>query len=138
MEKDNMLELKDKFDKDYFKKLNKLAMVKDCELTEEDYINISEKLTTLFDEFKEKNKNDIINKNTLNRVERAELGVIIAFKCNDKVFSGKIIKKSSKLKKLIVECVDKRKYIVSFENVVWVKTGKRFPRWVIEMFRINK
>lgn len=61
----------------------------------------------------------------------AKVGALIAFKLdNGKVKSAKIIKKSTSKRRLKVETEYGAVYIVSYDDVLWVRTGKRWPRGV--------
>lgn len=64
-------------------------------------------------------------------IENAEIGALVAFRLpSRKVKSAKIIKKSSSKRKLKLETEYGAPYIVSYDDVVWVRTGKRWPRGV--------
>lgn len=70
------------------------------------------------------------------RVEGIEIGALVAFKLsNGKVKSAKVSRKSSKNKKLKVETEYGATYIIAFEDVIWVKSGKRWPRGVYMMLK---
>lgn len=69
-------------------------------------------------------------------VENIAIGTIVAFRTqNGKVKSAKVINKSSKYRKLKLETKYGAKYIVGYEDVIWVKTGKRFPRGVYNLLK---
>lgn len=64
------------------------------------------------------------------------IGTIIAFKVDSKkdiYLSGKIIERNEKERCFKVETRKKDIYKVKFESVLWVKTGKRWPRKVFEL-----
>lgn len=65
-----------------------------------------------------------------------QIGTIVAFKLSDnKAKSAKVIKKSTKNRKLQVETSYGAQYIIPFENVIWVKTGSRWPKGVYNMLK---
>lgn len=69
-------------------------------------------------------------------VDRVEKGTIIAFNVGgNKVKSAKVVKKSSKEK--LLKCVTSygKEYIVRYEDVIWVKTGMRWPRGVYNLLK---
>ena len=69
-------------------------------------------------------------------VENIEIGTIVAFKLsNGKVKSAKVVKKSTKNRKLKLETDYGAEYIVPYENVIWVRTGKRWPKGVYNLLK---
>lgn len=69
-------------------------------------------------------------------IENIEIGTIIAFRLsNGKVKSAKVTRKSTKNRKLKLETDYGAEYIISFEDVVWVRTGKRWPRGVYKLLK---
>lgn len=69
-------------------------------------------------------------------IEGAVVGTIVAFRLpNGKVKSAKIIKKSTKRRQFMLETDYGAQYITSYENVVWVRTGKRWPRGVYRLLK---
>ena len=69
-------------------------------------------------------------------IEQAAIGTIIAFRLpNGKVKSAKIIKKSTKNRRLMVETEYNAQYVVEYDNVVWVRTGDRWPRGVYKLLK---
>lgn len=69
-------------------------------------------------------------------VETVEAGALVAFRLsNGKVKSAKVMKRSSKNRKLKVETEYGASYIVSYEDVLWVRTGKRWPRGVYNLLK---
>lgn len=69
-------------------------------------------------------------------IENVDIGTIIAFRLsNGKVKSAKVTRKSTKNRKLKVETDYGAEYIVSYEDVVWVRTGKRWPRGVYRLLK---
>lgn len=69
-------------------------------------------------------------------IENIDIGTIIAFRLsNGKVKSAKVTRKSTKNRKLKLETDYGAEYIISFEDVVWVRTGKRWPRGVYKLLK---
>ena len=69
-------------------------------------------------------------------VERVELGTLVAFRLsNGKVKSAKVVRKSTKNRKLKLETDYGAVYVISFEDVVWVRTGKRWPKGVYKLLK---
>lgn len=71
-----------------------------------------------------------IDEQKLSYIEHAEIGTIVACKVDGKVKSAKIIKRSSKKKCFMVETAYGAQYIVPYENVIWVRTGSKWPKGV--------
>lgn len=70
----------------------------------------------------------------MNYVEKADVGTIVAFRLNNgKVKSAKITRKSSKQKLLEVETVYGAVYKIKYEDVIWVRTGKTWPKGVYRL-----
>ena len=69
----------------------------------------------------------------LEYIKDAEVGVLVAFRFRDKVRSGKIIRKQDGL--LVIETHNGTTYNVLYEDVVWVKTGDRWPKQVFNMLK---
>lgn len=69
-------------------------------------------------------------------VSTAEIGVIVAFKDQSgKVRSAKVINKSSSGEKLKVVTAYGKEFVVPYGDVVWVKTGDRWPRGVYDLLK---
>ena len=69
-------------------------------------------------------------------VDRVEKGTVIAFNVGgNKIKSAKVMKKSSKEK--LLKCVTSygKEYLVKYEDVIWVKTGLRWPRGVYNLLK---
>ena len=63
------------------------------------------------------------------------VGTLVAFKTNGKVKSAKIIKKSTKNELALVETKVGKQYRINYDDIVWVKTGKRWPRGVYNLLK---
>ena len=75
-------------------------------------------------------------KRKMRYIESAEIGVIVAFRLpNGRVKSAKVVKKSTKNRKLKLETSYNAEYIVSYDDVIWVRTGKRWPKGVYELLK---
>lgn len=69
-------------------------------------------------------------------IENIDIGTIVAFRLsNGKVKSAKVTRKSTKNRKLKLETDYGAEYIVSYEDIVWVRTGKRWPRGVYKLLK---
>lgn len=69
-------------------------------------------------------------------IKTAEKGTIMAFKLPDgKVKSAKMVERSLKREKLKLETAYGRQFVVSFSDVIWVKTGERWPKGVFNLLK---
>ena len=69
-------------------------------------------------------------------IENIDIGTIVAFRLsNGKVKSAKVVRKSTKNRKLKLETDYGAEYIVSYDDIVWVRTGKRWPRGVYKLLK---
>lgn len=69
-------------------------------------------------------------------IENVDIGTIVAFRLsNGKVKSAKVTRKSTKNRKLKLETDYGAEYIVSYDDIVWVRTGKRWPRGVYKLLK---
>lgn len=69
-------------------------------------------------------------------IENIDIGTIVAFRLsNGKVKSAKVARKSTKNRKLKLETDYGAEYIVSYDDIVWVRTGKRWPRGVYKLLK---
>lgn len=69
-------------------------------------------------------------------IENIDIGTIVAFRLsNGKVKSAKVTRKSTKNRKLKLETDYGAEYIISYDDVVWVRTGKRWPRGVYKLLK---
>lgn len=65
-------------------------------------------------------------------IERIKIGSIIAFKIYNKAISGKIKQIGSNF---LVETKNGKTFAIKKEDILWVKTGSRWPRFVFEMLK---
>ena len=69
-------------------------------------------------------------------VDTAKVDMIVAFKLpNGKVKSAKIVKRSTAKRRFMVETKYGAQFIISFDDVVWVKTGTRWPKHVYNLMK---
>ena len=72
----------------------------------------------------------------MNYIKTVNPGVLVAFKLPDgKVLSGKMINRSVSRKVLKLEDKQGKEYIVPFSDVLWVKTGRIWPKGVYELLK---
>lgn len=78
-------------------------------------------------------KSASVDENKMRYVRDIDIGVLVAFTINGRVKSAKVLKKSSA--KQVLKLEDKRgqDYIVPYSDIIWVRTGKRWPRGVYEL-----
>ena len=80
--------------------------------------------------------NEIDMKQKMRYIENISIGTLVAFRLsNGKVKSAKVVRKSTKNRKLKLETDYGAEYIISFDDVVWVRTGKRWPRGVYMLLK---
>ena len=75
-------------------------------------------------------------KTTLDYLENATEGTLVAFtrgKNKDVAMSGKFVEFNSD-GKVLVESKLGTVFRLNPENIIWVKTGTRWPRWVFSLF----
>lgn len=73
---------------------------------------------------------------TKNYIDEAEVGMLVAFRTDKgKVKSAKIIRKSSSEHKLLLETKYGAQFIVDYQDVIWVNTTGRWPRWVFNLMK---
>ena len=87
-------------------------------------------------EEKKSANSDVDMKQKMPYIENIEIGTLVAFRLsNGKVKSAKVTRKSTKNRKLKLETDYGAEYIVSFDDIVWVRTGKRWPRGVYKLLK---
>lgn len=72
----------------------------------------------------------------LNYIETVPLGTLVAF--NDekgKARTAAIVERNVEEKTLVVETEFKKKFNVTFDNVLWVKVGTRWPKGVYNLLK---
>jgi len=69
-------------------------------------------------------------------IESAQIGTIVAYRTeNGKVKSAKIINRSTSKRRFKVETKYGAQSVISFDDVVWVKTGTRWPKGVYNLMK---
>lgn len=88
-------------------------------------------------EVKEENESANVNmEQKMSYIENIDIGTIVAFRLsNGRVKSAKVTRKSTKNRKLKLETDYGAEYIVSYDDIVWVRTGKRWPRGVYKLLK---
>lgn len=90
-------------------------------------------------ESKDENKSASIEVNMeqkMHYIENVDIGTIVAFRLSSgRVKSAKVVRKSTKNRKLKLETDYGAEYIISYDDVVWVRTGKRWPRGVYKLLK---
>lgn len=69
-------------------------------------------------------------------IESATVGKFVAFRLpNGKVKSAVIIKKSTSGRKFLVETAYKAQHIVGYNDIVWVRSGERWPAGIYRLLK---
>lgn len=69
-------------------------------------------------------------------VEDAKVGTLVAFRCDTgKIKSAMIVKRSTSKRRFLLETKYGAKYKVSFDDVLWVRTNKRWPKGIFKLMR---
>lgn len=80
--------------------------------------------------------NDGIDSNKLRYINEAPIGTLVAFKLpNGQTKSAKIINRSTGRKKLKLETVYGKQFVVSYSDIVWVKSTNKWPRGVYNQLK---
>ena len=108
------------------KTTNESESAKDeCKVDNHDVVEVEDKVE------KESANVEVDMKQKMPYIENIEIGTIVAFRLsNGKLKSAKAMRKSTKNRKLKLETDYGAEYIVSYDDIVWVRTGKRWPRGV--------
>lgn len=70
------------------------------------------------------------------RIQNAPIGTIVAFKApGGRVRSAKIKLRSTAKKRLLVCTEYDAEYNISYDDVIWVKSGKRWPKGVYNLLK---
>lgn len=102
----------------------------ECKIDNHDVVEVEDK-----DE-KESASVEVDMKQKMPYIENIEIGTLVAFRLsNGKVKSAKVTRKSTKNRKLKLETDYGAEYIVSYDDIVWVRTGKRWPRGVYKLLK---
>lgn len=74
--------------------------------------------------------------NKVKYVENAEIGTIVAFKLRDgRVKSAKIERRSTSRRKLKLVTQYGAEFVVPYEDIIWVRTTKRWPKGVYNLLK---
>lgn len=74
--------------------------------------------------------------NKMKYVENVEIGTIVAFKLPDgRVKSAKIERRSTSRRKLKLVTQYGAEFVVSYDDVIWVRTTKRWPKGVYNLLK---
>lgn len=76
------------------------------------------------------------NEEKLVYIQTAQIGTLVAFVVSQQkgiYLSGKIIDRDNEKCIITVQTRKGTEYIVKFEDVLWVRTGKRWPRAIFEL-----
>lgn len=69
-------------------------------------------------------------------IENSDIGTIVAFKLSSgKVKSAMMVNRNRKKKKLKLETRYGAEYIIPYSSVIWVRTGKRWPKGVYKLLK---
>lgn len=69
-------------------------------------------------------------------IEGAQIGTLVAFRLpNGKVKSAKVVKKSTKNRRFMLETEYGAQYIVGYDDIIWVRTTKRWPVGVYKLLK---
>ena len=111
------------------KTTNESKSAKDeCKIDNHDVVEVEDKA--------EKESASIDMKQKMPYIENIEVGTLVAFRLsNGKVKSAKVTRKSTKNRKLKLETDYGAEYIVSYNDIIWVRTGKRWPRGVYKLLK---
>lgn len=102
----------------------------ECKIDNHDVVEVEDK-----DE-KESANVEVDMKQKMPYIENIEIGTLVVFRLsNGKVKSAKVTRKSTKNRKLKLETDYGAEYIVSYDDIVWVRTGKRWPRGVYKLLK---
>lgn len=70
------------------------------------------------------------------RIQNAPIGTIVAFKApGGRIRSAKIKLRSTAKKRLLVCTEYDAEYNISYDDVIWVKSGKRWPKGVYNLLK---
>lgn len=75
-------------------------------------------------------------------IQDAPVGTLVAFKVkdgngNDKYLAGELINRSSKRSVIKVRDEDQQEHIIQYEDVVWVKTNRIWPKRIYQLLYPN-
>lgn len=70
-------------------------------------------------------------------IEQAEIGSVVAFKAPSTgvLKSAKIINRSPENRKLKLETAYKKRFVVGYDDIVWVRAGSRWPAGILRALK---
>lgn len=103
-------------------------------------LSIPKNVPAIVLEVLEEQENGLSDEERLERhskyVENVKVGTLVAFKTGpNKAKSAMVQKRSTKNRKLKVVTKYGKEFIISFDDVIWVHTNKRWPRGVYNMLK---
>lgn len=101
-----------------------------------DECKIEAKADAVEKEEKEQQPYEFDREQRLKYVENVKIGTLVAFTLGSgKTKAAKVTKKSSKRRQLKVETEYGATYNISYDSVIWVRTGRRWPSGVMKMLK---
>ena len=85
-----------------------------------------------------KEKEITIDEDKMRYVRDVKIGTIVAFNAEGKTRSAKVTNKSTQREVLKLENRQGQEFIIPYTDVVWVRSGKRWPRGVYELLTGGK
>ena len=102
----------------------------ECKIDNHDVVEVEDKVE------KESANVDVDMAQKMPYIENIEIGTLVAFRLsNGRVKSAKVTRKSTKNRKLKLETDYGAEYIVSFDDILWVRTGKRWPSGIYKLLK---
>lgn len=92
-------------------------------------------LIKVLQEYDEKQK---VKENKSNKdkfINDAPLKTIVVFENNNKVRSAMMVERNIEKRELLVETKYGKKYYLSYDNILWVRTGLRYPRKIYNLMQ---
>jgi hypothetical protein len=86
----------------------------------------------------EKDKMEMQKRTTEDYGKNVEVGTIVAFKHEDRLISGKIIKivaDAGEENNFIIQTIRGTSLVIGRKDVKWYKTGRRWPKFIFEQLR---
>lgn len=69
-------------------------------------------------------------------VDNIEIGDIVAFRTEEfNVKSAKVVRKSTRGRKLLLETKYGKQFFISFDDVIWVNTNGYWPKWIYNLMK---
>lgn len=86
-------------------------------------------------------KNECEEKAGMNRegkneyIETVPMGTLVAFAHDDVVDSAKLIGRNESKRTMQLLTIDDKLYEIKYENILWVKTGTRWPKGIYNLLK---